>query len=259
MAFSRNIDGVEVKYTRGELSITDLSTIPDITEDGWATALEMDVSTVIPRDRSQLVRATAVFPSNGIYKVFIRMHNNLGNLGPISFAGVFVVSELNPTVGRIAASPAWTGTAQNMVVWTRGDIPQLFPDAPDFRTVTFDEWNGGGTWPFGAYSGTALTADDKDRTRYTTREVDFGRTRRVEVIPSYIAAIPPTLTNQAEETFVLSLRHSTTSLASDATEVEVTSGMKVEINARYMQARVRVTSSVRSVLADAVLNWRTLD
>jgi len=265
MAFSRNIDGVEVKYTRADLGTTDTSTIPDITLAGWNAALELDVSVVVPRDSDQPIRASMVFPSNGIYKVFFRMRNNLGILGPITFAGLFEVEEPEPIVGRRSATPLWLGATQNMAVWTHQQVRRLFINPPNHRAVTLNDWDGvgittGGAFPFGS-SGGILAADAAAdvRAQYTSRMVDFGRTRRVEVVPSYISDVPPSLTSTAS-VYQLILRHSTTSLVNAATEVTVTNGMRQEISARFMQARVvATTASAVSVLTDVGLNWRFLD
>lgn len=271
MPLSRNINGIEAKYTRGDLTVTDLTTIPEITEADWDTALELDVAVVIPRERSLPIRASMVFPGNGIYKVFFRIHNNVGNIGPITSAGIFEVDEVDPRTARIQAAPAWEGTAQNMVVWTHGSIRRLFTDPENHRAVTLNNWNGVGggadgiAWPFGNYPGLEPLAEDATHTRYTTRELDFGSLRRVEIFVSYTVTEPPTLPEQVranpsdETTFDLTLLHSPTSLSTNALTISARNGRRIEVTTRYIQARVRFRLSRRSVLTNMAINWRFLD
>jgi len=258
----RNIDGLEARYERGDLEVNDLTTIADITtDDEWDAASKLSTEAKFPENIDESIIADLTFANNGIYKVFIRFHNNLGKLSPIVFAGVVIVNIADQPTGFINAHPEWPGTLQNMAVWTHTRSRRLYPSPSNHKAITLNDWNGMGAFPFGAYDGTALTAPDADRTRYTTRTVNFGRTRQAEVIVSYIGDKPLAFAEDADDDFVLTLHHSTADFSTSTlpTIVNMTNGQKVTISARYIRARIRVTSSTKTVLRSLEMNWRFLD
>ena len=258
----RNINGVEARYTFGFLEVNDLASIPDITTDAeWTSALEMNADATFPRTGEPVLVDLTIPEGNGIYKIFIRFHNNIGNNSPIVFVGTFFVNQAQQPTGLFAAHPDWAGTLQNMAVWTHNTTRRLYPSPSNHRALTLDDWSGMNAFPFGAYDGTAIGAPDANRTRYTTRAVDFGRTRRAQVVVSYVGDKPEAFADDTDDPFVITLQHSDTAFTpgTPPTSITLTNGVSGIISARYMRARVRVTSSTKTVLRSLELNWRFLD
>ena len=261
---NRIIAGAEVKYTRGALTVN-TNTLGALTEADWDNALEMNVTTTLPRGEDQPLLIQAPFPSSGTFRVFMRLVSRVDTLSPIVEVGVFRFEYQASTTGGIAAHPLWAGTAENMLLWPHDDNSRLIPDRHDRNAVTFEEWDGQkrlptglvSAWPFGDNSGFGKAYNaEGELTYYDTLVIDLLETISREFTVSVETDSPAGATPAGGYDIVF--RHSVNQNLASADELFVVDGRPFLLAARSIQVRVHFRDIRSRALIALTIGWRDL-
>ena len=255
----RIITGAEVKYTRGALD-ADLTTLGVITEADWESALEMNVSTGIPRSGGQPEYFNALFPTSGSFRVFMRLVSNVDTLSPIAEVGVFRYDFQGVVIDSRNSFPSWPGTQENMAVWPHDDNHRLLPDRNNIHAVTFDQWDGAPDWPFGENDGRGeIYTADGEHTAYITRAFNFDNaTTSREVTVSVETDAPDGVANNDDDVDIVLFHSRGENIALPTTSLVMQDGQPEIITARSVQARVHLRNTRSNALISVIVGWRDL-
>ncbi len=233
----RDVAGIEVRYTRGE--ITGTGNLAAITESGWLAAARADVALVAPIAGNQPLVANIIVPSTGRYRLFCRLFNHVGNYGPITEIGYKRI--VIPAIETISPQqwPLWTGTLNNLYLWDHDNAYRLVPDYDARDDLTKDQLDGSEGWPFGQVEGYNVSMSDANSTYYETEVIDLGEQSNVDVIcniETYEAPNPDVTTETGHDFYAY---YGLTNDRSAMTQVTISGN--TTINAvRYIAFRVHL-------------------
>ena len=176
---NRDVIGMEIRYTRGDIDGTEA--LAAIDESGWFDANLADVGLLSPIASTEPVVCVVTIPASGRYRLFARLFNRVGNYGPISEIGYKLL--LIPAVETLSPQqwPLWMGTLNNLYRWTRDEQYRLLPDYDTPSNLTRDQLNGVEGWPFGPIEGYDASMSDTGSTYYESAVIDLGGLSNLDV------------------------------------------------------------------------------
>ncbi len=242
---NRDVQGVEVRYTRGQ--IDGASDLTAITADGWLAALRADVALAASIAGDQPLVADALIPATGRYRLFCRLFNRVGNYGPVVEIGykrlvIPAIETLSPQQW-----PLWAGTLNNLYLWPHDGRYRLIPDYDDRDDLTVDRLDGKEGWPFGPVEGYGAAMDD-DGAWYETEVVDLGEDSNIDVIATIDYHAPPNPAVTTETGYDIYAYHGLTDVRADMTETRIV-GRTVVDAVRYLAFRVHLETWRGAALA----------
>lgn len=185
---SLDVRGVELRYQRAALDST--TALTDIhTDAAWSAAERLDVVSVLPEVQEQPIIGTAHLPEPGRYALAARVIDAAGSVSEVLSLGTIIANFDVKRVWNFQSYPQFDGTHFRTYVWPHspevGNI--LLNSGLAANTITFEDWNGAGGYPF--------ISDTGAFSYYQTPSMSLGGTFNVSISVSAEYFIPPGVTS----------------------------------------------------------------